>query len=303
MSETLYGTVFNIEKFHMHDGQGIRTLVFLKGCVLDCPWCCNPESKHAYPQPGTKYNLCAGCGRCTNICPQSAITMHDGRPVTDVTKCCLCGMCTEVCGKDAREIYGKKMTPEEIVKAAIADKVFYRRSSGGVTFSGGEPCLQADFVERCSFLLQREMIDINVETCGAVPYELLEKTVRYASLVLLDIKLLDQRFLEISHGIQPSLVTDNLKKLRKSGKQVRLRCPIIPGYNYEPAFIEKVIALAQETKVDRVDLLPFHQFGRYKHEAIGAQYPLRDLAPLKEQDVEPLRLMIEKAGLTSVIGG
>lgn len=299
----LTGTIFNIERFHTHDGEGIRTLVFLKGCLLECPWCCNPESQEIYPQLGTKYNLCVGCGACVKSCPQKAVRMEEGRPITDSKACSLCGKCIGVCLQDAREIYGKQMTAYEVHKEVVRDESFFRRSGGGVTFSGGEPCLQAEFVEECSRLCRLSGVDVNIETCGAVSYEKLERTVRHASLVLMDIKLLDERFSSISYGLSPDVVTDNLSRLVKSGKNVRIRCPIIPGYNDKPEFISKVIDVAKHNGIGRVDLLPFHQFGSYKYESLNKGYILKDVPPLKESDIESFRQMILQAGIQSVTGG
>lgn len=246
------GTVFNIERFHLHDGSGIRTMVFLKGCPLDCPWCCNPESKRKNRQLGAAYNLCVSCGHCVQNCPQKALAMAEGRPVVDTQKCDLCGRCVDLCLQNVWEIYGKEMTAQEVFDKVCGDAAFFRRSSGGVTFSGGEPSLQADFVEACSALCRREGIDVNIETCGATHYAWLEKTVRYASAVLFDIKLLDERFSQIAHGLSYTEVIDNLKRLCQSGSHVRIRCPIIPGFNDTEIFINKVIQLAKENGIDRI---------------------------------------------------
>lgn len=297
------GTVFNIERFHLHDGAGIRTMVFLKGCLLDCPWCCNPESKSRRRQLGASYKLCVSCSRCVQACPQKALSMTGGKPVVDPQRCILCGQCAEVCLQNVWEIYGKEMTVREVWEAVRGDAAFFRRSGGGVTFSGGEPSLQAEFVEACSALCRQSGMDVNVETCGATSYAQLERTTRHASLILFDIKLLDERFSQMARGLPYTAVTENLHRLCEDGRPVRIRCPIIPGFNDTEDFVDQVIRLALENGVSRVDLLPFHQFGKHKYEALRQSYILKERQPLKESDVEALRQRILAAGLRSVTGG
>ena len=297
------GTVFNIERYHVHDGEGIRTMIFLKGCPLRCPWCCNPESGRGEAEVAVNHNVCVGCGLCVAACPYGAIKMDGKRVRTDRQKCIACGACLEACLFGARKLYGKVMTAEEVMREIRKDEPFFRRSGGGVTFSGGEPCLQADFVRECMRLCRRERIDTAVETCGAVSYEQLVMATELASEVLFDVKTLDEETFSEFSPVTLLSVLDNLRRLAASGKKIRIRCPIIPGYNFCEEFVDGVIRLAKETGVGRVDLLPFHQLGSYKYDSLDMEYTLAGEKTLARQELEPLMARIHAAGLQGVIGG
>ena len=297
------GIVFNIERYHVHDGAGIRTMVFLKGCPLDCPWCCNPESGRTPPEAGVKYNLCTGCGKCAALCPLQAVWMDGNRPVINRERCAACGACSGFCPAGAREIYGEWMTPRQVLEKIRGDEAFFRRSGGGITFSGGEPCMQAEFVRECMRLCRLEGFDVNLETCGAVEYGVLYRTAELASLVLYDIKTLDAEAFDRFSPISLAQVLNNLERLAADGKGIRIRCPVIPGLNDTKTFVDGVIEIAKRIGVSRVDLLPLHHLGSYKYGALGRTYAMQDVPALAREAVAPLRDRILRAGLESVIGG
>jgi len=297
------GNILNIERYHYTDGNGIRIMVFMKGCNLRCLWCSNPESQRYNPQLAFNKNKCVNCGRCLTQCPQQAIYI-DGREVCmDYSLCRNCGRCVNACYSDARILYGKEMSVDEVMAEILKERNYFVRSKGGVTFSGGEAALQADFVRECSRRCRLEYINTAIETAGAVPWEQLWHAVEYIDEVLFDIKTLeDADFKKISR--EPlQLVLQNLSKLCEKGKQVRIRCPIIPGFNYSAEFIKKVVNVALENGVKQIDLLPFHQMGSYKYKSLNKPYAFKEEKALERDAVIPYAEFIRANGIKCLIGG
>ena len=297
------GNILNIERYHYTDGNGIRIMVFMKGCNLRCLWCSNPESQRYNPQLAFNKNKCVNCGRCLTQCPQQAIYI-DGREVCmDYSLCRNCGRCVNACYSDARILYGKEMSVDEVMAEILKERNYFVRSKGGVTFSGGEAALQADFVRECSRRCRLEYINTAIETAGAVPWEQLWHAVEYIDEVLFDIKTLeDADFKKISR--EPlQLVLRNLSKLCEKGKQVRIRCPIIPGFNYSAEFIKKVVNVALENGVKQIDLLPFHQMGSYKYKSLNKPYAFKEEKALERDAVIPYAEFIRANGIKCLIGG
>lgn len=297
------GNILNIERYHYTDGNGIRIMVFMKGCNLRCLWCSNPESQRYNPQLAFNKNKCVNCGRCLTQCPQQAIYI-DGREVCmDYSLCRNCGRCVNACYSDARILYGKEMSVDEVMAEILKERNYFVRSKGGVTFSGGEAALQADFVRECSRRCRLEYINTAIETAWAVPWEQLWHAVEYIDEVLFDIKTLeDADFKKISR--EPlQLVLQNLSKLCAKGKQVRIRCPIIPGFNYSKEFIKKVVNVALENGVKQIDLLPFHQMGSYKYKSLNKPYAFKEEKALERDAVIPYADFIRANGIKCLIGG
>lgn len=297
------GNILNIERYHYTDGNGIRIMVFMKGCNLRCLWCSNPESQRYNPQLAFNKNKCVNCGRCLTQCPQQAIYI-DGREVCmDYSLCRNCGRCVNACYSDARILYGKEMSVDEVMAEILKERNYFVRSKGGVTFSGGEAALQADFVRECSRRCRLEYINTAIETAGAVPWEQLWHAVEYIDEVLFDVKTLeDADFKKISR--EPlQLVLQNLSKLCEKGKQVRIRCPIIPGFNYSMEFIKKVVNVALENGVKQIDLLPFHQMGSYKYKSLNKPYAFKEEKALERDAVIPYAEFIRANGIKCLIGG
>jgi pyruvate formate lyase activating enzyme len=299
------GTVFNIEKYHINDGEGIRTNVFLKGCNLWCQWCCNPESQCLYPQLVIHTRLCKRCGYCCQgICDQNANYIDStGNVYIDIEKCKLCSKCISVCPCSARELYGREMSVADVMKEVEKDSAYYIQSNGGMTITGGEPCIQADFSRQLIIAAKSRFINAAIETAGAVNWEQLWKIAEFSDTILFDIKYTDaSKFSSIS-TTPLEIVYNNLYNLRKNKKEVKLRCPIIPDKNDNITHIKNIVQLAKETNILEVDLLPFHQFGKYKYDSLKYVYKLADTPEMDKSKVALFKEDMIKQGLKVTIGG
>lgn len=298
------GAVFNIEKFHIHDGEGIRTNVFLKGCNLTYPWCCNPESQLLELQVAVHRNLCTACGQCVGACPSGAIRRdNDGAVSLDKEACVRCGACVGSCPRGAREVYGSRMSVAEVIRKVEKDSAYYIGSGGGMTVSGGEPCLQPLFTRELALAAKRRYIHTAMETAGAVPWEQMWQAAEHIDEILIDVKFTSA---EEFAGISPlplDVVKGNIRGLRQRNKLVRLRCPIIPGVNLTNDHVAAVSRWAEELDVRYVDLLPFHQLGRHKYDSLGYEYTLGSVAGMKHSDADVYRDYLVARGLEVSIGG
>ncbi len=298
------GIVFNIEHFHVHDGEGIRTNVFLKGCSLHCPWCCNPESIHPVPQIAQYQKLCTGCGKCVEVCPEHCcIQKEDGNVITDFSQCCACGKCASVCPAGARELFGKRMSVSEVIAEVEKDSVYFINSDGGLTLSGGEACLQPEFARELIRAAHRRYIPAALETAGAVEWERLWQAAKEADEILMDLKTTDSLQFEKIGRFSLDTVMENMCKLAEAGKNITLRCPIIPNFNDNEGHIQKVAETARRVGVNRIDFLPFHQLGRHKYAAIGKNYQMTDYPEMKDTIVEKMAECLRKEGFHVSIGG
>lgn len=280
------GHLFNVQRFSLDDGPGIRTVVFFKGCNQICPWCHNPESLSPRPQVLRKDSLCTRCGRCAQVCPQGAVSHHEGGYRTDPAKCVRCGRCIDLCPSDALMLVGYDRTVDEVVKLVCKDRDFYRRSGGGVTFSGGEPAVQSAFLLACLRACREAGIQTAIETNGNYPLELTARLSPLLDYVMIDLKHTDAakhlRFTGVSNA-------QNLASIQYylSHNVTDVRVPVIPGFNDTAAELQDILDFARESGAKKVTLLPYHVFGISKYTNLSIPYSLAQ-EPLPAASVQAL---------------
>ncbi|MDR1611216.1 MAG: glycyl-radical enzyme activating protein [Planctomycetota bacterium] len=289
--EPLKAMVFNIERCSGEDGPGIRTVAFLKGCGLRCQWCANPESQNGKPEILHKGTACADCGRCREHCPKSLIRRTpDGWIAGDGRECSLCRSCVDACYYGARVLLGEEYTVEELWRETAKDIAYYRQSGGGVTFSGGEPLLQADFVAEFGRRCRESGITLWIETCGQVPGSELAKAAAVADGIYYDFKHVDpERHRELT-GVDNLLIVDNLRWLNANYQgMLSVRYPYVPGKNDSAEAVEGFVAFAAELKNAReICFLPYHRLGLDKYRGLGRKYALAGTEPLNKGDLAHL---------------
>lgn len=302
MPQLVYIT--NIQKFSTHDGPGIRTNVFFKGCSMECQWCANPETIHPYPQLMFYKNKCSGCGRCGDACPSGAISVENGLVTTSVNKCTNCGSCVKVCRNEAREIIGKNISPEEVFEAVNQDKVFYEQSGGGVTFSGGEPLLHPDFISKVAAMCKEEGYNTAVETCGNFCMEKAEKAIELMDYVLFDIKIIDEaKHIEYC-GKSNRKIHKNFESLIDR-VEIIPRVPIIPSVNDTAADIALLCKFFRQYagRFKKIHILPYHNLGLGKYDGLGLLYKLNHVKAPGETHMNGIKASLENCGFEVEIGG
>ena len=297
------GTVFNIQRYSIHDGPGIRTTVFLKGCPLNCWWCQNPESQLSGQEMVFWEDRCIGCGACSLNCPSGAIQMENKKPVTDKNKCNLCGECFRICPAQAREMIGKKLTAEEIIKEVEKDLVFYEESDGGVTFSGGEPLKQSEFLESLLICCQKKKIHTAVDTSGYISWGILNKISPKVDLFLYDLKLMDNERHKKYTGVSNELILENLKKLSSVHNNILVRFPVIPGINDDYQNIKEIGKFLSSLKIAQVNILPYHYIGIDKYRRLGRTYKLVTTQPPSEEKLSEVSAILSKFNLNVKLRG
>jgi len=297
------GRVINIQKYSVHDGPGIRTTVFFKGCPLDCWWCHNPESQSLNQEIMFFEERCTGCGICVKRCTENAIEIVDNMAVLNEEKCTPCSRCTDFCPNDAREFVGKDITVQELMKEIIKDEVFYEESKGGVTFSGGEPLIHVDFLNEILKRCKDRGIHTAVDTSGAVQWEKIEKLIDKIDLFLYDIKLMDNEKHKKYVGTENIVILENLKKLSHRGANIFVRMPIISGVNDDDNHIDEALRFLSNINLLQVNLLPFHKMGRDKYRRIKKDYKLTGLEKPSEERMTEIADRFIRKGIKVKIGG
>ena len=308
-TKEITGYVSNIQRFSLHDGPGIRTLVFMQGCPLRCKWCCNPEGQKPYPQLRFISIRCAaghGCkSPCVAACPEGAITLtEEGKLQMDWSRCKNCGKCTRVCLYGARTMLGAEMTVVEVLAEIEQDRAFYNRSGGGVTIGGGEPLAQFEFVFELLRRCKEKFLHTAIETCGHVPWKHLEKASAYLDLIYYDIKHLNpERHKELT-GITNELILNNARKVlsRKISSEVIIRTEVIPGHNDSEAEISDIARFVADAGGKKMELLPYHALGSAKYRELGMDYEIRDVQPPTDEQMQNLRQIVTSFGLKEMTG-
>lgn len=307
-----FGIISNIQAYSLHDGPGVRTLVFLKGCPLRCQWCSNPEGQAPDIEIEFYQSKCVRCGNCLKACDRKAIN-----PDPELTSgfkikrelCNYCGNCVSTCPTAALKFAGREVSVSDVVTEVKKDKYFYMTSHGGVTLSGGEPLHQFDFTRELIEKLYQENIDIAIETCGHVPWERFEQILPYLNLVLYDIKHMDAKKHKEGTGFSNRLILSNLVRLVNANIPIIIRLPLIPEFNLDPNHIRDVGEfISNLANVSQVDLMPFHQLGKEKYQRLSREYALEglkalDSAPEADGTLRETAGILESFHLNVSIGG
>lgn len=298
------GIIFDIQAFAVYDGPGIRTTVYLKGCPLRCVWCHNPESQRSEPQIAYLAEKCTRCGACVEGCPAGARRMTPEGVERDRHRCTLCGGCAEACPSRAAERIGRKISVEELVGILEADRVFYESSGGGVTFSGGEPTLQAAFLCEVLERLHVGGIHTAVETCGYFPGDLVEALVGAVDLFLFDVKHHDAEVHRELTGVGLERIGANFRRILERAGSARIlpRVPLIPGFNTHTSCVEGIAGFLRSTGyAGPVHLMPYNRLARTKYEKIGWGHRYRHLGEQTEEDLERIAAAFRREGFEGVV--
>lgn len=280
------GLIYNIQKFSLNDGPGIRTTVFLKGCMLNCLWCHNPESKSPKKQLMLHKERCIGCGACVHACP---IGLHsfseNGDHLIKRESCTACGACEAEC-VGALELVGREVCTDEILKEVLKEVPFFENSGGGLTVSGGEPLMQPEFTRHLLKAAKEKGLHTCIETCGYAKWEHIEALLPYVDIFLWDIKESDDERHRAYTGVSNKKILKNLYLLNATQANIILRCPIIPGFNDRKEHLTAIAQLAEELScVQRIDIEPYHPLGRSKSESLGEKFALAQLSFPSEETV------------------
>ena len=306
--EIVMKNITNIQKFSIHDGDGIRTTVFFKGCPLKCEWCHNPETQRFEKEMQVDREKCTGCGTCASVCPNGAVRMtEDHRPAWDPKACTFCGKCENFCPAGSREIVGREYTVKELTKELMKDQMFYEESGGGVTFSGGEVMsMDMDFILAMAKELKRQDVTLTIDTCGYVPYERFEKILPYVNTFLYDVKVMDPELHKKYMGTDNKLILENLIRLSQDGARIYIRIPTIKEVNGNEENMKETIAFLKQHDIHPagVNLLPYHDTGSGKYAKLDMEYKGTDLHAPDKEEMEAFTALFVNAGFTNTkIGG
>lgn len=300
--KTVSGIIFDIKKYSIHDGPGIRTTVFFKGCPLRCWWCHNPESQSMQPQLMLRDKRCLRCGVCGGICEEGAIfdSIDGSVPDTDRLLCQVCGKCVEACFSGARELVGKRLTVEEILAEIERDRPFYDQSGGGVTLSGGEPLMQPAFLLALLTACRESELHTTLDTSGYASWRVMEKVLPWVNLFLYDLKFVNDNKHQEYTGVSNRNILQNLKRLSAAGVSIVVRIPLIPGINDNEAELHLFGKyLTNLPNMPQVEIMPYHDIAEAKYESLGITYQLPGLKPPTREKLTQVQQVLESYGLST----
>ena len=295
------GEIVDLKRFAVHDGPGIRTTLFLKGCPLSCVWCHNPESIRRMPELGLLKNKCVLCGECAKVCPESCHSFSDGTHRIDRSKCIACGKCVSACLYDALILYGRRLSAEEAARLILEDRFFYEYSNGGATVSGGEPLLQTEFCAELFRLLKTEGVHCAVDTCGNVPWSAFERMLPLTDLFLYDFKEIDSEKHKAFTGAPNERILENLKRLSGCGVPIEIRMPLVPEYNMSDSDLSGAGEFLSGLKnITAVRLLAYHSLAHSKYESVGHTDTMPDVPAPSAEMMERAERILSGFGLNTI---
>lgn len=297
------GLVVRIERGAVHDGPGLRTVIFLQGCPLRCGWCHSPETQSMEPQPLLFSDRCIACGACVVVCATGAARLLDGGPCVDRSACESCGACADVCPTGARQLSSRRYSVGELLAEVARDRVFFDQSGGGITLSGGEPLVQSAFALALLNGCRRQRIHTAVETCGLAERSALLAAAGLADLILFDIKAIDAEHHRQLTGAPNERILDNLRALAALRTDIVVRYPLMPGLNDDEDSLSALGRFAASVGLRRVDLLPYHRAGIAKYERLGRPYALGDMAVPDADSIARAEASLRTYGIHSTAGG
>jgi pyruvate formate lyase activating enzyme len=289
------GYIFNIQRYSIHDGPGIRTTVFLKGCPMRCFWCQNPESQSMQPEILFNEDACNRCGSCVSACPAGAIESDALCAVTDRRKCTGCGICAEVCPTEARKLEGKRISAQEVIDVVLKDRSLYAKSNGGLTVSGGDPTMQPKFAHAILRLAKEHGLHTAIETCGHTDWKILEELLRYTDYLFYDIKTMNPE--KHRHGTKYSnaLILKNAVKAAQTIQEMHVRCPLIPSFNDSPEDVNAIAEfVVKELKLpyNRFTLLRYNKYAESKYKRLDRESEVLHLEPQSPEMLDKLYAVI-----------
>ena len=294
------GITFNIQRFSIHDGPGIRTTVFTKGCPLRCKWCSNPESISPNPEIMVNDIRCIHCGKCEEACPEGAIIAIEGNERIDQEKCTLCMECIKACHTKALECMGTYMSVEEVVDEVEKDSLFYQNSGGGVTISGGEPLMQWKFTRDILQKCKERGFHTALDTTGYTSWKVMEEVIKYVDLILYDIKHMNDD-LHVKHtGVSNVQILENIEKIPPNVR-MWIRIPLIPGFNDSTENMKEVASLASRLGVEKVSILPYHEWGKGKYEKLSKEYTFVSPGEIGEERLEEIKEIFKEKGVVTTL--
>ena len=294
--------ICDIEHYAIHDGPGIRTVVFLKGCPLKCMWCSNPETQSGKNQLYYSDTDCISCRRCIVSCEDEALSLVDGKIKIDHERCTTCGECIKACPTTSLKFVAESMTAQQVFEEVYKDDIFYRQSSGGITVSGGEVLMNADFVIELLTKCKENYINTAVETSGYGNTQKLKELSKVTDTFMFDIKHTNSQIHKELTGVPNEVILNNLKELSKLNKQIIIRIPLIPGLNDDKENISETIKIAKENNINEIHILPYHTLGMDKYKSLQKEYKLNDLEKRDLKYIENLKTMVEKENKKCIIG-
>ncbi len=299
------GIIFDVKRYAIHDGPGIRTTIFLKGCPLRCQWCQNPEGLELEPEVFWRENRCAeDCSACVTACPSRAVSKKGNRIVVDKEKCDFCRICDEACVYDALEIVGREVSVGEIAEEIEKDRVFFDQSGGGVTFSGGEPLLQVDFLQSLMDEVKKSNIHVALDTSGYIPFQDLERISDQVDLFLYDLKIVDDEMHRKYTGVSNQIILENLKKLSDKKKAIHVRIPLVSGVNDDKQNIQRFAEYLRTLRnVKNISLLAYHRGGCEKYRRLQKEEPLRTFQSPSKKRMEEAKKFLVDSGFSVKMGG